>query len=330
MFHCHDFCGRLWWASGICSTEAKQGKGKEKYFFIARPDILFHVVCQFFVCAPAVMLCAPHAVSLASLHEAASNAGVPASWPDITLDAEKAKLLMDAEHARMLLWKGWAEQQATRCAAVGETAPICRVDDHKLKFQASFGQSVWCCLGWCFWCSAALRPFVGRLASALAFHYHLAHAKLSLMNCHPQLEDCRSGDQISFWCRRWPSKAAADKISKSHCPGCDAGKPPWSDVRHASRFMVQPQPWTNLFGQAYLAVVEEFENAISIGFCGTVQARLFFWFHRGDSECYAIYCCWAHPPPSICCNPSRPSMWHACDMLVAVLCFHGCGLVRGD
>lgn len=75
-------------------------------------------------------------------------------------------------------------------------------------------------------CSFA--PFVGRLASvgALAFHYHLAHAKLSLMNCHPQLEDCRSGDQISFWFRRWPSKAAAAKISTSHCPG----KPPWSDA----------------------------------------------------------------------------------------------------
>jgi len=47
---------------------------------------------------------------------------------------------------------------------------------------------------------SSFASFVGRLASdgTLAFHYHLAHAKLSLMNCHPQLEECRSGDQISF------------------------------------------------------------------------------------------------------------------------------------
>lgn len=80
------------------------------------------------------------------LLEAASNAGVPASWPDIALDAEKAKFLMDVEHARILLWKGWAcNKQRVALLLVG-TVHICGVDDHKLKFQASFGQcfgAVW-------------------------------------------------------------------------------------------------------------------------------------------------------------------------------------------
>ena len=175
--------------------------------------------------------------------------GVVASWPDIALDADKAKLLMDVEHARMLLWKGRVVQQATRCAAVGGD----RSNFQGGRPQAEVSSQLWSeCLvlfGLMLLMSAALH--LCRLASdgALAFHYHLAHAKLSLMNCHPQLEECRSGDQISFWFRRWPSKAAADNI----CPGWAMlgnhhGQMPWSNLNHGVICLAKPtsQWWRSL------------------------------------------------------------------------------------
>ena len=145
----------------------------------------------------------------------------------------------------------------------------------------------------------------------------------------------------------------------------DEVKQPWSDTRHSSRFMLQPQPWSEVFDDAYLGVVEEFGGTISMGFGGTIRKA--WWaefvvaskeFHRGDAELFAELCfdLLIAPPvlgfcttpdgdprlisawlPETCAQHVKRMSWSAdtsklfiCDMLFALLCMHGFGLVHGD
>ena len=78
---------------------------------------------------------------------------------------------------------------------------------------------------------------------------------------------------VIFWTKKRGVKNLVEVQQFCRCPGnrrCWDSQP-WSDVRQSSRFMLQPQHWSDVSDQAYLGVVEEFENDISIPFGGTVR-----------------------------------------------------------
>lgn len=142
-------------------------------------------------------------------------------------------------------------------------------------------------------------------------------------------------------------------------------KQPWSDTRRSSRFMLQPQQWSEAFDDAYLGVVEERGGEISIGFGGTVRQGQ--WadflmaskqFHRGDTELFAElyfglligssptlgFCATADGDPRLISawlpetsmQHVRRTSWSSetskafvCDLLLAVLSVHELGLVHG-
>ena len=343
------------------------------------------------------------------LNEASSNAGVPSSWPHIALDADKAKLLMDVEHARILLWKEWALQQQPCAAVEGQS-----IQSHLRggRPQAAKKVSNWCCesLGLALiLLTLSLAPFAGRLARGwrLSFSVPCGTCQAELLptsqkmlqstvdfpnllcssrqdicqqaesgSCGPfkavsdfgdgpQRQQC-SASQDANSCVDVPSKMLDNTIVKPLAWMGDAGKQPWSDARHSSRFMLQTQAWSEVFDQAYLGVVEEFEDVIASGFGGTVrQGR---WadflvaskqFHRGDDELFSelYYSLLVGPSPTLGFattpegHPRLISAWlpetsaqhvrrmswspetskrFVCDMLAATLCMHACGLVHCD
>ena len=250
------------------------------------------------------------------LGAAGKATGIPEGWPDIALDVESVKGILELERSRILAWQAWSTQQKPRCGSGPGTANHDHVGQNRINLRGSRSRDPAR-----FW-STSLAPILvavfGYAALYICFcrrwwgHMTVPHfgPDLDVLAVLPpatqerdtaqQTDLCvpSSEEPQDSPCRSVKIQTAQQEFCSKQLPPpwlCDDVQPPWSRVRHGCRFMLQPQSWNESFDSAYLGMVEESEDedAIFNGFGGTTRKGK--WadfvvaskkFHRGDSELF--------------------------------------------